>query len=62
MNDRETHKAIWIKELNGYGITEGNNGQPLDQLDYFDIRSLLVIAQMKNDTDINLGKVANGWF
>lgn len=42
MFHKHIHAANWIKELKGYGVTEGRNGETLEGLDYYDLRALVV--------------------
>jgi len=35
-----------IEELTNLGVTEGRNGEPLQKLDYYSLRSLLAIMKV----------------
>lgn len=52
------HKAIWIKELNAFGVYKAPCGKGLESLDYYEIRSLLVKEKMHRDLDVK----ASPWF
>lgn len=58
MQHRQIHRTIWIKELNGYGIQEGPNGEELQDMEYYALRSFLVKAQMQRDLETK----ASVWF
>lgn len=58
MKHNHVHMNIWIKELRSYGINAGPNHEPLEDMEYYDLRSYLVKAQLHRDLD----KLASPWF
>lgn len=58
MKYREVHQKYWIDELKGYGILEGPNGEALEEMEYYDLRSYLVKAQMQRDLEAK----SSQWF
>lgn len=52
------HMGFWIEELKGYGISNGPKGEPLESLDYYDLRSMLVREKMRQDLEVK----ASPWF
>lgn len=51
MDHRHIHQKNWITELRGYGIQTGKGGEVLEELDYYDLRAMVVIEQMKRDLE-----------
>ena len=58
MRNREMHMGFWIEELKGYGVSKGPNGVALENLDYYDLRSMVVREQMQRDLEMK----ASPWF
>ena len=56
--NRDLHKKYWIKELRGYGIHAGPNGELLEDMEYYALRGYLVKMQMQRD----LEPVHSRWF
>jgi hypothetical protein len=46
---REQVRKIWIKELQDAGIHNGPNGKQLHLLSYYEVRSLKVMEQVRNE-------------
>lgn len=38
MKHNHVHMNIWIKELRSYGINAGPNHEPLEDMEYYDLR------------------------
>lgn len=47
LTEKQRFMLNWIRELKSAGITSGPNNQPLEQLDYYDLRSV-VMQQREN--------------
>ncbi|MDE0581528.1 hypothetical protein ON064_00500 [Planococcus sp. A6] len=47
LTEKQRFMLNWIRELKSAGITNGPNNQPLEQLDYYDLRSV-VMQQREN--------------
>jgi hypothetical protein len=62
MPTEERLRQNWIQELRGLGVTSGPNAKPFEEMDFYDIRSYLVIQQMKHGTDIDIDSKANAMF
>lgn len=58
MKNNHIHKKFWIQELRGYGINEGPAGERLEDMEYYDLRSYLVKAQLHRDLEVK----ASPWF
>ncbi|WP_404466567.1 hypothetical protein [Planococcus rifietoensis] len=52
------HMKNRITELRGYGIYQGPGGEALEELDYYDIRSTVVKAQMQRNLEVK----SSPWF
>ena len=52
------HKANWIKELNEFGVYKAPCGKSLEELDYYDLRALVVKEKMHRDLEVK----ASPWF
>lgn len=52
------HKKNWISELRGYGIYHGPGNRNLEDMDYYDIRAMVVKEKMKRDLEVK----ASPWF
>lgn len=42
LTEKQRFMQNWIRELKSAGVTIGPNNQPLEQLDYYDLRSLVM--------------------
>ncbi|WP_416144931.1 hypothetical protein [Planococcus koreensis] len=62
LTSEELKRQNWIKDLKNLGITKGNDGQSFESMDIYEIRSLLVLEQMKRDEDIDIKSSANAMF
>lgn len=58
MKNNHIHKKFWIQELLGYGIIAGPNGEALEDMDYYSLRSYLVKAQLQRDLEVK----SSPWF
>lgn len=58
MKNNHIHKKFWIQELRGYGINEGPAGERLEDMEYYDLRSYLVKAQLHRDLEVK----SSPWF
>lgn len=54
----QKHMDNWIQELRGFGVHQGEDGRALEDLDYYEIRSLVVREQLRNDLEVK----ASPWF
>ncbi|MDE0582214.1 hypothetical protein ON064_04030 [Planococcus sp. A6] len=54
----EKHMAFWIKELHDYGVYEGPNGEPLEELEYHDLRAFLSKKKLQRDLHVK----SSPWF
>lgn len=48
----------WIKDLNGFGVYAGPQGQPLESMSFGEIRSLVVQQLFQR----NLDTLSSPWF
>ncbi|MFP3356872.1 hypothetical protein R0K17_05865 [Planococcus sp. SIMBA_143] len=48
------HMKNWITELRGYGIHHGPGNQELEDMDYYDIRAMVLIAHYQRDIEIKV--------
>ena len=62
LTSEELKRQNWIKVLKKLGVTKGRDGQDFDSMDIYEIRSLLVLEQMKRDEDIDIKSAANSMF
>ena len=62
LTSEELKRENWIKDLKNLGVTKGNDGQDFESMDIYEIRSLLVLEQMKRDEDIDISSSANAMF
>ncbi|MFC4712259.1 hypothetical protein [Planococcus dechangensis] len=46
------HMKNWITELRGYGVNFGPGGQALEEMSYYDIRSLILIEHYRRDIEV----------
>lgn len=58
MKHQHVHTGFWIKELRGYNVHQGPNGEKLEDLGYYDLRALLV----KTHLQLNIEVKASPWF
>ena len=62
LTNEELKRQNWIKDLKKLGVTKGRDGQDFESMDIYEIRSLLVLEQMKCDEDIDIASSANAMF
>lgn len=51
MVNKEQYRQYIIKQLNGYGIFSGPNGEDLQTWDYYEIRGFLSLEEIKRDEE-----------
>lgn len=58
MKHNHAHKKFWIEELKSFGIIAGPNHEPLEDMEYYDLRAYLVKAQLHRDLSVK----SSPWF
>jgi hypothetical protein len=62
MLSRETLRQIYIQDLLAMGITETRDGTRVNDLDFYEARSVLAIARVIDGTDVNIESDSNKFF
>lgn len=58
----ELKRRNWIYELQAMGFTAGPNGEPFEEMGYYDVRSYLMVEQIRAGTDVDIESKANAMF
>lgn len=58
MKHKHIHMGYWIEELKGHGVHKSLDGKPLEELEYYDLRALVVKTHLQLDIEVK----ASPWF
>jgi len=51
---RHIHTSFWIEELKSYGIHESPSGERLEDMEYYDLRALLLKTHLRLDIELKV--------